>query len=129
MVLLSVLLACSNMPQPSEGKCVTCCLALRSSGLVRSKAECTSEEANGAVRTLLDILLQSRFCQASQARCAAAGRARRTARGVCSISLMKRNADGWHCSTPEVVHVHTLERVVLPLPWPSSLHAIFVVSA
>ncbi len=43
---------------------------LRSSGLVRSKAECTREEANGAVRTLLDILLQSTFCQASQVRCA-----------------------------------------------------------
>ena len=38
----------------------------RSSGLVRSKAECTSEEADLAVRTLLDILLQSHACQASQ---------------------------------------------------------------
>ncbi len=37
---------------------------------MRSKAECTREEANGAVRTLLDILLQSTFCQASQVRCA-----------------------------------------------------------
>ena len=37
-----------------------------SSGLVRSKAECSSEEADLAVRTLLDILLQSRVCQASQ---------------------------------------------------------------
>ena len=40
----------------------------RSSGLVRSKAECSSEEADLAVRTLLDILLQSRVCQASQVR-------------------------------------------------------------
>lgn len=39
---------------------------MRSSGLVRSKAECSSEEADLAVRTLLDILLQSRVCQASQ---------------------------------------------------------------